>query len=132
MCLESATNTCCDSPLARIHRSQNQMLEKGVAHLTITLNGLLVKYLLFNLETMGSIGLNLNSQRRNASTMGYDNDSIKTEAEIVTWLFLASLCQETKNKESYSVPGQLVLIIKGKLVIRKSMSRMQDIPQGTN
>lgn len=71
-------------------------MEKGVAHLTITSNGPLVKCLLPIPETMGSIGLNLNSQRRKASTMGHSSNSIEMEAENVTWLFLGSLCQEAK------------------------------------
>lgn len=72
------------------------MLEKGIAHLSIAPNGPLVRWQLFIPETIGSIGLNLNSQGRNAFTMGHSSDSIKMEAENVTWLFLGSLCQETK------------------------------------
>lgn len=68
-----------------------------MAHLIITSNGPLVKCLLPIPETMGSIGLNLNSQRRKASIMGLSSNSIKMEAENITWLLLGSLCQEMKK-----------------------------------
>ena len=51
------------------------MLEMGVAY--ITPNDPPVKCLLPIPGTVGSIGLSLNSQGRNASTKGHSNGSIK-------------------------------------------------------
>lgn len=109
----------CVSPIARIHRSWNQILEKGVAHLIITSNGPLVKCLPLIPETMDSIGLTLNSQRRKASTMGHSSNSIKMETENVTQLFLGSLCQETEKQRRFFCIRIISLDYQGKIGHKK-------------
>uniref|UniRef100_A0A9L0T0J9 Uncharacterized protein n=1 Tax=Equus caballus TaxID=9796 RepID=A0A9L0T0J9_HORSE len=57
MSSESASNTWCCFPVARIHRSRNQLVEMGMATLTTTASDSPAKFLLSVPTTLCSTGL---------------------------------------------------------------------------
>lgn len=47
--------------------------------------------------------------------MGHSSNSIKMEAENVTWLFLGSLCEETKKQRRFFCTRIISLGYQGKI-----------------
>jgi hypothetical protein len=74
-------------PIARIHRSRNQGVEKEIIPLTVIPSDLLGKFLLPVPITLGSAGLEVLVPDGNAPNRSHNKHSIELEAQTSFWSF---------------------------------------------